>query len=111
MLDSNVYPCAYISCTIEKANSLFGYGKTLAIVESAPETYAELVDYRAKNKGANWSSSMIEILRTEVAARHGQPQARKKIAAELEISAARIGQLLDENRNPKVKPAPRLRSA
>ena len=27
VLDSNVYPCAYISCTIEKANSHFGYGK------------------------------------------------------------------------------------
>jgi hypothetical protein len=99
-----------LSISLTKAAEIWGYGRTLTLVDSTPTTYAELADYRAKNNRAKWTSSMIEILRTEDIARQSQPQARKKIGEELGVSDRRIGQLLNEKRNTKTKQGPKLQN-
>ena len=99
-----------LSIPLSKAAEIWGYGKMINVVESTPVNFVELVKYRKENEGAAWIDSHIEILRSESVIRQGRPSYRKKLADELGISTARIGQLLHQNRaKPMRANAPNLR--
>jgi len=108
--DPKVIYLTPLSISINKAAEIWGYGKTINVVESTPVNFVELVKYRKENEGAAWIDSHIEILRSEAVIRQGRPSYRKKLADELGISTARIGQLLHQNRaKPMRANAPNLR--
>ena len=80
---------------VQKAYVLWGYGiDTSAPHQMEPANYADLKEWRKRQPLAPWTVTMVRLLQYEVAARAGQSGVRKTIGAELNISAARVGQLL-----------------
>lgn len=95
-----------LAVPIETAYELWGYGVLEASSEAIhkePSTYVELVSARKLHAENPWTDAMVTLMAAEIDARSGQTGIRKGIAKQLDISAARIGQLLA--RETKRKPA------
>lgn len=94
LADKNVEKSVF-AILVQKAHVLWGYGiDTSATHQKEPADYADLKEWRKRQPQAPWTVTMVRLLRYEVAARAGQSGVRKTIGAELNISAARVGQLL-----------------
>lgn len=99
-----------LAIRLDKAAALWGYGQILRAVDSEPSTFVDLVKLREAKPRSTWTETERKILKTEVNKRINQPGHRKDIAAALQMTPTRIGQLIDTNWQPKRRPAANLRS-
>ena len=94
-----------LAIRLDKAAALWGYGQILRAVDSEPSTFVDLVKLRESKPRSTWTETERKILKTEVDKRINQPGHRKDIAAALQMTPTRIGQLIDPNWQPKRRPA------
>lgn len=99
-----------LAVPLAKAAELWGYGQILRAVDSEPSTFVDLVKLRKSKPRSTWTETERKILKTEVDKRINQPGHRKDIAAALQMTPTRIGQLIDPNWQSKRRPAANLRS-
>ncbi|MDO8263720.1 MAG: hypothetical protein Q7T21_10915 [Gallionella sp.] len=108
--DPKMHNVVNLAIRLDKAAALWGYGQILRAVDSEPSTFAELVTLRKAKPGSTWTKTARQIISTEVASRITQPGHRKAIAEALQVTPSRIGQLIDQNWQPKRRPAANLQS-
>lgn len=95
-----------IAMPVSKAFELFGYGSQVALTATAATppasvgNYSELVQHRKENEGAPWLDAHVDLMAIEIDLRskQGQKGVRKGVGKELDISEARISELLKKER-------------